>query len=126
MPAATRENCPLNAMSACANRKAQAAAISASGAWRSQIDQATATAAAIVSAAPSTIVSPNVNAPRASAGRPDPQYSSQERTISVSWPQSAATLRNDVALKMMASAPNATGSMWRAASANMQNPRIDP
>ena len=100
--------------------------MSMTGAWRSQIGQVTATTATMSNEAPSTIVSPNLSAPRARAGRWDPQYSSHDRTIRVSWPQSAITPRNDMELKMMASEPKAAASMWRADSANMANPRIEP
>jgi hypothetical protein len=71
-------------------------------------------------------LTPNASAPRASAGRSVPRYSSQERTIKVSWPHAAITARNDMALKMTASVPKACGSMLRAASANIAKPRIEP
>ena len=43
----------------------------------------------------------------------------------VSWPQSATTEKNDIALKMMASEPKLAGSMDREASANMVKPSTD-
>src|SRR5262245_62005729 len=76
-------------------------------------------------AAPTVTWAPKVSAPRASAGRSERQYSAHERTIRVSWPHSEAAARNDMALKMMASEPNVSGSMWREHSANMVNPSTD-
>ena len=43
----------------------------------------------------------------------------------VSWPQSAAAARNDIALKIMASEPNAAGSIYREASANIARPSTE-
>ena len=81
---------------------------------------------ATASPAPAVTFTPNASAPRASAGRSVPRYSSHERTIKVSWPHAAITARNDIALKMTASVPKACGCMLRAASANIANPRIEP
>jgi hypothetical protein len=112
-------------MNDCASRNEHAATTRATGTLRSHADQTRATTSVVTTADPRTIKPPNINTPRAMAGRPDPQYSFHERTIRVSWPHSATTARNDMALKMIASEPKAAGSICREANANIAKPRIE-
>ncbi len=107
------------------NRNVHAASTKWTETARSHSNQVLATMTARTRAVPNTTCAPNVSTPRASAGRPDPLYSLHERTMRVSWPQSATTERNDIALKTMASEPKLAGSMDRDASANMVKPRMD-
>src|SRR5215204_1044033 len=112
-------------MRECMKRNVHAASTKECEAARSQMDQTPATASATNRATENATCAPNRSTPRANAGRSVPQYSFHERTMRVSWPQSATTEKNDIALKMMASEPKLAGSIDRDASANMVKPRTD-
>src|SRR3954469_24702545 len=112
-PTDTRVNWPLKCISDWANMKKHAASSKFVDTAGSHTDQPSATATPVTRPVMTAICAPNVKAPRA------------KPTIRASCAHSEITAKNDIALKMTASVPNAAGSMWRDDNANMANANTD-
>src|SRR3954464_13584109 len=120
-PTDTRVNWPLNCISDWANMKKHAASSKFVDTAGSHTDQPSAPATPVTRPAMTAVCAPNTKAPRAKPKRWLLQYSPHERTIRASCPHNETAAKNDIALKMTASVPNAAGSMLGDDNANMAN-----